>query len=377
MIMTICNHLKKKIFLLVMIIIYPYISLYSANDLTINREFSVFTSKNLEGYLKPLFTTVSESLNSNLFTTALYDTTWTIGLDISVMGMLIPNSQKTFTAIRPDKFGDTNVCRTAEIRNGELLRDYLGANIQPTIYGGASTAIFSQPVNMWAPDSFYKSVAYVEGNNISFMMGIPNLQLIFGFPTGTQLRTKFFFAPIQNETLLYYSIILNQRFDQFFNIFDPKYKMGLAFNFSFHRLFRDRGIDIRSWACGVHFSKEWFEGLSTYFALQYEDMTGKFIAIKDTTGAYNSIVDSPYEEVRKNDPLEFDIGTFSNFRVLAGASFKYSIFELHADAAWLSQPAFNIGITFWFAEIGKATDKPPIIEEPIKPKEEEKREKLD
>jgi hypothetical protein len=375
--MTYCNTLKQKLILLIFVILLPFGKLFSANDLTIDREFSLFTSKNMEGYLKPLFTTVSESLNSNLFTTALYDTTWTIGLDVSVMGMLIPNSQKSFIAIRPDKFGDTNICRTAEIRNGKLLRDYLGANIQPTIYGGPSTAIFSQPVNMWAPDSFYKSVAYVEGNNISFMMGIPNLQLIFGFPTGTQLRTKFFFAPVQNETLLYYSVMLNQRFDQFFDLFDPKSKMGIALNLAFHRLFRDRGIDLSSWSAGIHFSKEWYEGLSTYLAFQYEDMTGKFIVLKDTTGASNSIVDSPYEEVRKNEPLEFDIGTFSNFRLLAGASYKYGIIELHADAAWLTQPAFNIGITFWFGEFGKASEEELIKEEPVKPKEEEKREKLD
>lgn len=373
--MTICNNLFRKVTVYAFIAIIASGALFSAKEISIDREFSLFTSKNMEGYLKPLFTTLSESINSNLFTTALYDTTWTIALDVSVMGMLIPNSQKNYIAERPGKFGDTNVCRTTEIRNGEIMRDYLGPNVQPTIYGDASTAIFSQPVNMWAPDSFYKSVAYVEGNNISFMMGIPNLQLIFGFPTGTQFRTKFFFAPVQDETLIYYSLMLNQRLDRFFDIFDPQDKMGFALNAAYHRLFRDSGIDINSWSLGAHFSKEWLEGLSTYIGFQYEDMTGKFKAVKDTVGASEGIIDSPYEEVRNNEPLEFDIGTFSNYRLMAGVSYRYSVIELHADAAWLTQPVLNIGITFWFGEFGKASDDEKI-EEQIQPKEE-KREKLD
>lgn len=374
--MMVFDKLFLKIFLLSAFAMVTVLPANAAKEISIDREFSLFTSKNMEGYLKPLFTTLSESMNSNLFTTALYDTTWTIALDVSVMGMLIPDGQKSYIAERPDKFGDTNVCRTSEIRNGELLRDYLGPNKQPTIYGGASTAIFSQPVNMWAPDSFYKSVAYVEGNNISFMTGVPNLQLIFGFPTGTQFRTKFFFAPVQDETLIYYSLMLNQRLDHFFEVFDPQDKMGFAVNLAYHKLFRDSGIDINSWSAGVHFSKEWLEGLSTYIGFQFEDMNGKFKAIKDTVGATEGVVDSPYEEVRNNEPLEFNIGTFSNYRLLAGVSYRYSIIELHADAAWLTQPAFNIGITFWFGEFGKAS-KEETIEEKIQPKEEEKREKLD
>ncbi len=374
--MMIFDKLLFKIFLLSAFVMVTILPANAAKEISIDREFSLFTSKNMEGYLKPLFTTLSESMNSNLFTTALYDTTWTIALDVSVMGMLIPDAQKSYIAERPDKFGDTNVCRTSEIRNGELLRDYLGPNKQPTIYGGASTAIFSQPVNMWAPDSFYKSVAYVEGNNISFMTGVPNLQLIFGFPTGTQFRTKFFFAPVQDETLIYYSLMLNQRLDHFFEVFDPQDKMAFAVNLAYHKLFRDSGIDINSWSAGVHFSKEWLEGLSTYLGFQYEDMNGKFKAIKDTSGASEGIVDSPYEEVRNNEPLEFNIGTFSNYRLLAGVSYKYGVVELHADAAWLTQPAFNIGITFWLGEFGKAS-KEETIEDKIQPKEEEKREKLD
>lgn len=350
------NCFKMKLFFFFLIVLSVC---YTSNSkqIEITKDFTMFTSKNLAGYLKPLFTTVEESFNSNMYTRAIYGEHWTIGLDISAMGMLIPSSQKKYDAELPDMYGNTQVVQTAELTNnssiGGLIKNNSGRSVQPTIYGGESFATYSAPQTGKYPDTLYKSLAHAEGNDISLMSGIPIIQLVFGAPTRTQLRFRLWGAPIQDETLWYVGFIVNQQVDHWFKLFKEEDDMGLSLNLAYHNVSRD-GIGINSWAVGAHFSKTWENWFTAYGGLQYEDMSGTFEAtkIKDDV-SHKETVDSPYPEIRNIEPIKFDIETFSSFRICAGASARWKGVEFHLDGGYVSQPYMSIGVTFYIAEIGK------------------------
>lgn len=76
---------------------------HSGEPIEISREFTMFTSQQASGFLKPLFTTIGESLNSGLYTKADYARGWSFGLDITLTSMIIPKSQTTYSAVLPDR----------------------------------------------------------------------------------------------------------------------------------------------------------------------------------------------------------------------------------------------------------------------------------
>lgn len=325
----------------------------AADYIEVDREFSLITSQSMQGFLKPLFTTLEEGFNSNLFTRADYKEGWSVGLDISIMGMFIPNSQRTFDAIRPEDFGNTDICRTAEVRNGQIIRDATGSNSQPTIYGGESTAIYSSYVNAWAPDSLNKTVTYIEGNDIDFMSGLPNLQFTFGFPTRTELRLRWLGGiQMEGSSLSYFGFVLNQQIDHFFDLFEEDDRMGIALNFAFHTVSRDKGLSMNSFAFGAHYSYEFIENLIAYGALQYETIGGTFEAKRETSNP-DEIINSPYKEVQRGENLKFDIEGFNNFRGLLGIGYQAGAVEFHFDASLMSQPSVNFGMHFHFGTWGE------------------------
>ena len=365
--------MKKIIIPFLLIIIYTSNVLLSQNELEIGREFGIFTSKNLSGYAKPLVTTISQSFNSNLYTVGNYTNGWSFGLDISAVGMFIPGSQKSFDAEIPSGFGNTNLVITAEKRNQEIIMNSKGTVSQPTLYGGKSTPIFAAPQNPVAPDSFYKSVAYVEGNNISFMSGLPAVQFFVGFPTRTQLRFRFFTYPISKVSTTYYAIALNQNIDKLFNLFkDPFSPYSISLHGAYHSVSRSPGIDVQSYSFGPSFSGVYSSGIGFYLGAQYENLTGTVHAVRKSSNL-NEIVNNPYEEVRLGLPLDVKLSTFSNYKIVGGISARFGIAELHADFAYASQPQLSAGVSLWFWDTGEKvklkediiTPKKEIIEEPF------------
>ena len=328
---------------------------YAEDKITLSREFNLFTSKNLEGYLKPLFTSIGQSINSDLFTIANLKDDWSIGIDISINGMFIPNSQTTFDAQRPDAYGDTIIVKTAELRGGKILKNVIGNNSQPTIYGGQSNALFAAPQNHKLPDSSYKSVAYVEGNDITFMSGIPTIQFVFGFPTRTQLRFRFLTVPMNDNSATYWGLGITQNLDRFFNLFKQENKMGLGLNFAYSAINAGPSVSLSTWSYGLNFSKQWNKYLSLYAALQFEGLKGKFEAVRDTDNMSNYI-DNPFKEIRDGAPLTVNMETFTAFRIMGGISYILGAFEFHGDVAWASQPILSFGITATFGHFGRSKD---------------------
>ncbi len=345
----------------------------SAEPIEISKDFTLFTSQQLQGYTKPLFTTIEQSFNSNIFTTARYEDHWNVALDISISGMFIPDAQKSYDAVLPAAYGNTDIVDNAGLRGGDTLRQIGGSYEEPTIYGGRSWSIFSAANNPYrerkydengklVPDSSFKSLGFAEGNNISFMPGIPIVpQIIVGFPTRTQLRLRFWGVPVQDEFTSYFGIMANQQLDRFVNLFGEDTTFGLAAHLGYHMVSRSEGLSMNSFVGGLHASKSWENGLTLFTGLQFETLSGEFEAVKDAESAEpDDYANSPYLEVRNFEDIQFDIESFTSFRFLAGLSYRLDNFEFHGDAAWASQPMLTFGITWWIASWGEKREQETI-----------------
>ncbi len=338
---------KYNLLLLLTFIFASGFQLFAAesDNIEISKNFTLMTSKQMQGYFKPLFTTIEQGLNSNLFTHATYEKKWSIAFNISGGFNFIPGSQDTYTAELPAAFADESKVLTS---TPDGTRHVYGTIEQPTVFGGSSTTVFATPQNYNYPDSMNKSLSFVEGNDIGTMLNMPAAQFIIGFPTQTQLRVRFFSLPLQEVSMTYYSLILNQRLDDFVHLFGVDTTMGLALHGAYHSISRDPGIDISSWAVGLHYSKMFEFGLTAYTALQFEGMSGEFQAIR--TGSAAEILDTPYEELRNSTLIKFDVESFNSARFLLGATYKLGFLELNTDFAIASQPTWNFGFTFWFGQ---------------------------
>ncbi len=324
-------------------------------DLEISKDFNIFTSKNAQGYFKPLITTLGESFNTGLFTTANYKNGWSISLDLGLTGMFIPNSQKTYDAELPDQFGNTETTETSELLNYGIRRNHNGTVSEPTIYGGISNPVFSSPQENAPPDTLYKTIGFMEGNNINFMTGLPVFQLSFGIPTRTLFKLKFATINIDDNKFLFYTIAINQNIDKLFGLFGEDESFAWALNFATHKLEYGSTFDMSSWSLGTHFSKTFDWGLTLYSGMQYENVSGSFYAVREINYS-NTITNSAYKEIRDGAPLKFDLESDNSYRVLAGLSFRTGILELHSDIAWAAQPVVNAGISLWFLDTETKTE---------------------
>ncbi len=346
-------------------------------------DFNLFTSKNLQGYTKPLFTTIGQGAQSNLFTVASYDESYSIGIDLSLSSTLIPGSQQVYDAVLPAAFGDTDRMDNAIYQNGKIVRNISGTVEQPTIYGGQSNAIYVvAPVQGGDPaDSIYKTIAFNEGTNINTMASLPAFQLVFGLPTRTELRFRYLGAPVDDQMYSHLAISANQQLDHWMNIFDEKDNMALAINASYQFMTLAETIDMNSWAVGLHVSKGFGDGFSVYGGLQLEDLSSTFNMVRQNgyeadyyqedgktlksrsavtaekqlnydahVAARKNVETNPYEEVRLLKPLSFDIESFTSWRFTVGAAYEFGIMELHLDMGYASQMFLNGGIRLRFKE---------------------------
>lgn len=314
-------------------------------ELVISKNFVLFTSKNLENYLKPLFTTLEQSLNSYLYGTTFIDGRLCISLNIGFPTMIIPNSQKKFNAEVPDGFNSNGKVLVAQLRDGKLIHYVYQPNLQPTIYGGSSTPIFSSPQTHHYPDSIYKSVAYPEGISVDIMPGLPILQLVLTTPLLNELRFRFFTFPFQDESLIYFTLAIQQRIDHLFNLFPFDKEKSINIFGALHRLYRQTSLDLISYSIGSSLMQRFGESFLGYIGVQYENMTGHFKALKDTTGIYEDVVNSPFTELRQARPIEIYFSSFTHFQFRSGLTWFFSVFSLNLELSFASQPMFSLGFS--------------------------------
>lgn len=337
-----------RFFIYTIILLFVSFSLY-ADDLELTREFNLITSKNASGYLKPLFTTLEEGFNTSLYNTAYHTPGWSFGVNLSVMGMFIPNSQLLYDAELPDLYGKTQFVKNAGLHDGKLIENIGGTYNEPTIYGGKSYSIFAAPQNLSPPDSFYKSVGFLEGKDIGFTPALPILQLYLGIPTRTELILRFLSLPVQNSAMSYFTIGLTQNIDKLFEINKPDDPLSYGFNIAYHKISRGTGIDISSFAFGLLASNKFYDNLQVYGGLQFETMSGNLRFVRKDFRP-DDVLNSPYSEIRRGDNLIVDVESFNSLRLTLGAAYDISIFRFHGDISYAAQPVINFGVSFKILE---------------------------
>jgi len=334
--------------------------------LEVEREFNIFTSQSAAGYFKPVLTTLQEGFASNIYHTATYAPNWSIGLDLSSPWMVIPESHKTFSAQLPDCYADPSMAQTADMRSGTTTRGIKGTVVQPTYYGSIATPAFSVPQQGTGEAVFCKTVGFAEGHDIGIMPGLPNLQLIVGAPTRTELRIRVVPIPEGERSILYLGFGLAQQINQWMNLFTDDPTMALAASASVHLFDWSSTANATGFTAGVHYSKSWGSGLSVVGGTQFETISGDFPAVREPLDPSDAQV-SAYEEIRRNDPITMPFESLNSFRVTAGGSYRAGIVEFHLDAAVAAQPVLSAGITFWLAQWGTAEMPLPDPSSTIKP----------
>lgn len=317
----------------------------SAKEIVISRNFVLFTSRNLENYLKPLFTTFEQSLNSNLFGTNFPDKKWSVSLNIAFPTMIVPNAQKKFNAEVPDGYLFDGKVLVAQLRDGNLICYVYQPNLQPTIYGGSSTPIFSSPQTHTYPDTIYKSVAYPEGISVNLVPGMPVLQFVLASPSFSEVRFRFLTFPFQDESLIYYTLVFQQRVDNLFGLFQYDKAKSINIFTAFHRLYRQTSFNLTSYSFGFNVMQKFGNKFLGYLSLQYENLNGHFTALKDTTGIYEDVVNSPFPELRQARPVEINISSFTKFQFKSGLTWYFSFFNLNLELSFASQPMFSFGFS--------------------------------
>lgn len=318
-----------------------------AKDIVISRNFVLFTSRNLEGYLQPLFTSIEQSLNNSLYGTSNLDGKFRVSLNITLSSLLIPDSHKWFDAEVPDGFYDSTATITSQIRDGKIVSKIVKPNKQPTIFGGSSVPIFASPQNHAYPDSVYKTIAYPEGLHLDIMFGLPVIQMIFETPLKNEFRLRFLTFPIQGESFVFFSLGINQRIDHFFDLFGFDKAKNLNVHAVLHRIYRGTSFDLTSYAMGINASNQFNKNLLGYIGIQFEDLTGHFKAIKDTSGLNNDIINNPFLELREARPIEITFKTFTKWQIKGGLNFNFSFGFLNFDLSFASQPMVSVGFGFY------------------------------
>lgn len=326
-----------------------------AENNRIDDMFAGFNSEYVSGFTKPLFTTLQQGLNSNLYVNNAFRTgQFSIGLDVSANAMTIPESQKYFSVKTPSEWQNSKIIYLDE--NGNTVYKKVESFEEPTIYGHKSTPIFST-------DSLNNGSlvnTYLEGLGISQMSSLPNIQVIVGLPTQTEIRIRGFAAGGAS----FYGFVVNQRLDDFLNIFGSENNsQSLGVTLAYHSInynYSDtdvygvdndfnqlkRTIDINAnmgvFAFGLNYNYEIINNLRLYSGIQIEGVSGK---------VEGHFYDNSAKEIKDNI-VEANISSYSSYRATLGLSYQLLFMEFHTDATYSSQPMITAGVSFWIGRFG-------------------------
>lgn len=306
---------------------------------SLNSLLAGLTKKNIEGYIQPLFTTFAEGINSNLFTSAYHENRWSFGIDFSEQLMVIPSSQRTYTAELPEYFGDPNRVQTVEEYNGQIIRNSTSTK-QPTVFGGQSHAVFAV---MQDTTQASASITFPGGNNIDALPNIPIVQLLFGLPTRTQLRFRVVPLSVGKPTrnILYMNIGLDQQIDTWFSNSRQRSSFALAVHAAYSVVSVSDLMDSRAFAVGIHGSYSPVPTFSLFAGAQYEQMKGT-VHYLSTQSAYYDGQDHVY-----STEVEANLESANHFRVVGGMTYRVSFIEFHVHGAYAVQPVISAGFSFW------------------------------
>ncbi len=329
---------------------------------TLNEEFSYATKGNLEGYLKPAFTTIAEGQASSLFNSINLSDEFRVGLDINYHVMIIPDSERSFSAKLPDSYSSFSRSSNAKLESADEDRDLYPSVDQPTIYGGQATPIFSAEKS----DTNAKSVVFLSGNDRSWMPTIPAIGLVFNLPTETEVRFRYagfsfdesteteiegmpgVFAPdTVSRSASFFTISATQQLDDVLEILENDTNIMVGVNIAYSSVSLSGIYESSVFSMAAIGEYEVDEKFSMTGFLQFEATSGEIKAVRQPG---TELADSPYEELRDPENTDFtmDAAGDNSLRFGVGAHGHFGPLVLSASAALATQPVFTLGGTIWF-----------------------------
>lgn len=311
----------KKMLLLLLFGIFAF-SLFSLTPL--QQKMQNFTNENGKEYLKPLIYAMNSSLNSGIFNTAKVLKPFRFEILLNTNITLVPNSDKTFMANRPD------------IEDPFLHTPLYEPNqVETATFFGNKGAVF----NLKADYTHYSDIDDIrlpDGANLSFMPFV-SPQINGGLPFDTEFMLRYF-PPFQiNEDIGKAQFIGFGIKHNIMRYFPVPLPIDASIYGMYQSFKTEKVIDITALATGVVIGKKLLM-FNFYGSLNYNKL--------DIDVDYESqevIYQAPsYITV----PVKIKFSESDNkIRPQFGFSYTFLSIKLSLDASFCKYPVYNFGLT--------------------------------
>ncbi len=292
-----------------LLILFTFILCLSSTAFSqIQDKISQFGETNIEGFAKPIATTLGSALNSGTYYTADYPTLFGFSISFRGMFVLIPNSQKTFTPTVPSGY-------TAD----EPTSTIYGPKDGGAVYGG--------------PNGY---ITYPGGFDIS------NVPVVFPQLSGSILGTELMirYVPdikINDKKLSFFGVGLSHSISRYF----PLLPIDIAAQILYSKITISDLFNVKDFAANIHASKT-FGLFTAYGGLQYEN-TGV-----DINYTIKGDPNSGDPALRNDKNISVNFTGDNHIRFTLGGALRLGVFVINADYGIGSQSVVSGGLSFVF-----------------------------
>ncbi|MBN2857999.1 MAG: hypothetical protein JXN63_06335 [Candidatus Delongbacteria bacterium] len=294
----------RKLIIILIIAAAPVFQYLTAG---VDEVLSFMSKKNVEGYIKPLVTSLGVGLNSGMYHNAEVSEKISGGFSMRALIIFIPEDQKSFTPYLPAGYtsGSTS-----------------------TVYGG-------DPGYAYGTGGFVSYPGGFEVDNLP--MGFPQMTLAW---KGTELSAKF--IPTQKigterEEFYFYSFAIKHEVTRYFKKlpFDGAVQFGIG-----KMKFSDQ-LDFDNFVINLIASRKF--GLFTIYG-----GTGFQSTRVDANYSITGDPDNADPELREAKDVSLTIKGDNSLGITAGTSLRLGFFVLNADYTYNSQSVISTGMSFEF-----------------------------
>ncbi|MCD4818576.1 MAG: hypothetical protein K8S23_07775 [Candidatus Cloacimonetes bacterium] len=296
---------------------------------SLDEKMERFGKENGKMYLQPLVTAFGANLNSGFYNTAKVIKPFRFGVFFNTMAAFIPNSAKTFQAVRPDLIvnidgTDYYVYQPEEVESATVFGDQ----------GGDFT------INNSIPEEINTNGMEINLPNGAELPLVPLItpQFHFGLPAGNELMFRFFPKTEVNKNLGEVSFLgagikhsLNKSLLKLIPI-------DLAVQMVYQSLKVGDLIDVTSVAMNAQISKKLLMW-TIYGGLGYENTKLK-IEYQTEQMIYNANING-FESTQID--IDFEIDGENDFRATAGIRYSMLMVKFYADYSLCKYPVTNVG----------------------------------
>ncbi|MBN2571913.1 MAG: hypothetical protein JXA68_07285 [Ignavibacteriales bacterium] len=290
--------MKKYLIILPLLLIAMNVSFAQFGD-----GLGTISSKNAEGYIKPIVTSYGIGINSGTFNTAYVPTGFSFSLRTVGMYLVIPDDQKLFTPQLPSGYVADEPTATIYGDHGAV---YPGSEGYVTFPGGLNIS------------------------NLPFAM----VQLAAGF-YGTELMVRYLpEIDLGTEKLNFWGIGFKHMASMHF----PMIPVDVSLQFFHTSLNVSEILDIQSNLYNLHVSKE-FIIFTPYLGLQLESTHC------DLSYTIEGDPASGDPDVRVDQDINLSLDGENTFRATFGVMINLAILKINVDYGFGAQGVATVGLT--------------------------------